>query len=100
MQRATPQREKVIACLEGLRRDLEARGVSHIHLFGSVARGEANPDSDIDLLVDLDRPLGFEFFGLQAFLTDALGARAEISTRAGMRPRVRREAEKDLVRIF
>lgn len=79
---------------------LRARGVARIDLFGSIARDEADANSDVDLLVELSRPMGFEFFALEEFLTDALGVPVELSTRAGMRPRVLASAEEDLVRVF
>ena len=50
-------------------------GASNIRVFGSVARGEADEKSDIDLLVDLDRGKGgFDFFGRQDELRQALSA--------------------------
>ena len=90
----------VISRVAALREELEARGVAHIHLFGSVARGEAERRSDVELLVDLREPLGFAFFELEAFLSEMLGVRTELSTRASLRPRVLASAEKDLVPIF
>lgn len=96
----SPQdREAILKRLRELAPVLRARGLVRVELFGSVARGEGRLDSDIDLLVELSRPMGFEFFELQDFLTKELGAQVELSTRDGMRPRVRIEAEKNLVRV-
>jgi hypothetical protein len=89
--------------LEGLRRlgpELRARGVARIDLFGSVATDQAGPDSDVDLLVELARPMGFEFFELQDFISTELGVPVELATRGGMRPRVLAEAAKHLVRAL
>ncbi|MDO9295140.1 nucleotidyltransferase family protein, partial [Bradyrhizobium sp.] len=47
-------RDEIIEKLKERETDLRAQGVAHAALFGSVARGDDNPDSDIDILVDLD----------------------------------------------
>ncbi len=48
-------------------------GVGNIRVFGSVARGESRPDSDLDLLVDAERGLGLRLFALQEDLTALVG---------------------------
>jgi len=54
--------------------ELKARGVKSLAVFGSVARGEAGPKSDVDLLVEFDRSIGlFHFIHLRDFLKDLLG---------------------------
>jgi predicted nucleotidyltransferase len=93
-------RELTIRRLRELAPQLRERGIASIALIGSVARNEARADSDVDVLVELSQPMGFEFFALEDYLTDMLGAPVELSTRAGMRPRVLAAAEADLVRIF
>ena len=93
-------REKVLERLRGLAPELRARGVSRLDLFGSLAQARAHEGSDVDLLVELSRPMGFEFFALQDFLAAELGVRVDLATRAGLRPRVLAEAEKHLVRVL
>ena len=95
-----PLRETTLERLRALEPQLRERGIKRADLFGSVARGDASEDSDVDLLVELSRPMGFEFFALEDFLSDTLGRSVELSTRAGMRPRVLAAAEEDLVRVF
>jgi len=66
--------------------------VSELSVFGSVARGESRPDSDIDILVDFDpaaRMGLFEFIELQDRLTDLLGQRVDLVMRSGVRPQLR-----------
>ena len=54
--------------------ELKARGVKSLAVFGSVARGEAELDSDVDLLVEFDGSVGlFHFIHVQDFLKDLLG---------------------------
>ncbi len=88
------------AALEKLTGDTQALrefGVASLYLFGSVARGEATEDSDIDVLVDFDRPVGyFELARLQHHLEALLSTPVDIVTpgglRASMRDRILREA--------
>ncbi len=48
------QRNEVLAVLKAHEAELRARGVARVALFGSLARGEARPDSDVDLVVEID----------------------------------------------
>ncbi len=83
---------------------LRAEGVRGIGLFGSTARNEARPDSDIDLLLDIDfdaRP-GFSLFDLariQLVLQDDLGVPVQPIVGLGPMPRMRANIERDLVPI-
>ncbi|MDZ4828894.1 MAG: nucleotidyltransferase family protein [Phycisphaerae bacterium] len=64
-------------------------GVTSAMLFGSVARGEGNADSDIDLFVEFDGPTTFDrFMGLKLDLEDALHRRVDLVTRQAIRPHV------------
>ena len=90
----------VIAKLRQLGPELRGRGIARLDLFGSVAQDKARLDSDVDILVELSRPMGFEFFDLQEFIAAQLGAPVELATRSGMRPRVLIEAEKTLVNVL
>jgi hypothetical protein len=83
------------------RRDLVAAaaayGVTNLRVFGSVARGEEQPDSDVDLLADL--PPGLSLLGLgrvQADLEDILGARVDLVA-GTLKPQVRATADRDLI---
>lgn len=74
-------------------------GVSALYVFGSVARGEALTDSDIDVLVEFDGPATFaRFMDLKALLEDTLGVRVDLVTRAALRaplkPRIEAEARR------
>lgn len=74
-----------------------SRGIARVRLFGSHARDTAEPDSDIDLIVDLDKPLGLAFFRVQDELTQMLGAKVEMVTEAGLAPDIRYTALRDAV---
>ena len=77
-----------------------AHGVSGLRVFGSVARGEDRPDSDVDLLADL--PTGMSLFGLgrvQADLETIVGTRVDLVPAEDLKPDVRPRAERDLVTL-
>jgi len=62
----------------------EKYGVTRARIFGSFARGEARADSDIDLVVDLERPLGFDYFAMQEELEAQLGREVDVMTEPGI----------------
>jgi uncharacterized protein len=73
-------------------------GVTHLRVFGSVARGQDHPDSDLDLLADL--PPGMSLFGLariQAELEAIVGTTVDLIPAADLKPGVREHVEQDLV---
>lgn len=59
-------------------------GVSRIGLFGSYAKGQPDATSDIDIVVELEQPLGFRFFDLVDYLEAVLGQRVDVLTPAGV----------------
>jgi len=73
-------------------------GARNVRIFGSVARGEARPDSDVDVLVDLEpgRSL-FDLGGLLMDLQDLLGCRVDVVTEQGLRPRIRERVLREAV---
>lgn len=77
-----------------------AHGIQNLRVFGSVARGEDRPDSDVDLLVDL--PPGLSLCGLaraEADLEAILGTRVDLISAADLKPGVRERAAHDLVAL-
>ena len=92
-------RDELLAKLRELKPWLEEQGIVNVRLFGSYARDEAGPDSDVDLLVDLAKPLGFRFFSIEEDLSAAVGARVEMGTARAMTERVRNHAESDAIAI-
>jgi predicted nucleotidyltransferase len=77
-----------------------AHGVRNLRVFGSVARGEDHPDSDLDLLADL--PPGLSLFGLgrvEADLESILGTRVDLIPAADLKLGVRERVESDLIAL-
>lgn len=98
------RREEVLQRLRERRSALAARGVSALYLYGSVARDEAGPDSDVDLLV-ASEDCGFTAFDLievQRLLTAWLDSPVEAHDYGGFErlPAFRERVERDLVRVF
>jgi hypothetical protein len=92
-QRLRRRRRDVIAAAA-------ARGVTGLRVFGSVARGEDRPGSDVDLLADL--PPGMSLFGLarlQAELEAILGTRVDLVPAGDLKPGVRLRAGRDQVAL-
>jgi uncharacterized protein len=75
-------------------------GIKTLTLFGSVARNEAQPGSDVDLLVEFDRPTGyFGLVRLQLFLESLLGTPVDLGTPMSLRPDMRERIEQEAVRV-
>lgn len=89
--------EEALETLRAARPLLDRYGVERIGVFGSVARGEAGPDSDVDVLVEFkpDRHPGFEFFALRKSLEGLFGTDVDLATSKSlhrlMKDRVLRE---------
>ena len=88
MQNMTPK--DFFERIEPHRAELTRAGVRRIGVFGSVARGEAGPDSDVDVLVEFDPiPDLLEFAALRDRLVEILGRPVDLATPGGLRPRLR-----------
>jgi predicted nucleotidyltransferase len=84
-------RDDIVKRLREKRAYLAAEyGVSKIGIFGSYARGSATERSDVDLVVEFDKPIGFKFLELAEFLETVLGQKVDLLTAAGIE-NIRRE---------
>ena len=75
-------------------------GARNVRIFGSVARGDAGPDSDLDVLVDMEpgRSL-FDMGGLLTDLQELLGCHVDVVTEKGLRERIRDRVLKEAVQL-
>jgi hypothetical protein len=76
--------------------------VKRAYLFGSMARNEAKPESDIDILVELDHstPIGMKFFLFQADLEELLHKKIDLITTEGLSHHVKPFIDKDKILIY
>jgi len=96
-------REHVIATLRAHELELRHRGVRHAALFGSVARNEATPESDIDIMVEIDpeAPIGvFEYVAITHYLADLFSVPVDVANSCHLKRHVKPEAENDAVYAF
>jgi uncharacterized protein len=83
--------------------DLRSRGVVHAGLFGSVARGESGPDSDLDVLVDLDpaaRLTVSDYVRIQEFIASLFDGPVDVVDREALKPHLHQPVARDLVNAF
>ncbi len=92
--------------IEKLRRQadaIRALGATSLYLFGSVARDEAGPDSDLDLFIDYDESKKFslvDLVGIKLFLEDELAADIDVTTRNSLHPKLKDRIEAASVQVF
>ena len=81
--------ETIRAQLRAMMPELRQRyPIASLGLFGSWVRGEQRPDSDLDVLVEFDGPIGWQIVTLEDELTARLGVKVDLVPRRGLRPRI------------
>ncbi len=83
--------------------ELRRFGATHAAVFGSVARGEAKSESDVDVLIDLDyeKNIGvFEYARLKIYIGEILGGRVDVANRRTLKPLLRENILRDAVNAF
>ena len=96
-------REHVITKLRAHERQLKEAGVIRLSLFGSTARGDAGPESDVDLLAAFDesRRLSLlDVIHVENQIADLLGERVDLLVEGTLKPYVKENVERDMVRAF
>ena len=100
---AVQNRDEVIARLHRLEPEVRAFLATHLFLFGSAARDELQPESDVDVFIDYDPagPFSFvELIRLEWFLQRKLGRKVDLMTRAGLHRLLREEIERTAIKVF
>ena len=91
--------EDVKKALVAHKAELKDQGVKTLSVFGSVARGDAGPDSDVDLLVEFERPFGlFKFVEVKAYLENILGCPVDLVSPDSLHPALRDKILAEAVR--
>ncbi len=97
------RRDDVIARLRKAEPALRARGIRRAAVFGSVARGDERPDSDIDIMIEIDPDTHlsvYEYVGLKEYVAGLFEGPVDVVSRDGLKPYVRPGATADAVYAF
>jgi len=97
------KRDEVIAILKQHETALRARGVRHAALFGSVARGDARPDSDVDIVIELAPNNALDLFaysGLMSYIESLFPVPVDVVDRDALKPYIRSPAARDAIYAF
>ena len=73
--------------------------VKELGVFGSFARGEESNSSDVDILVDFDEPIGWEYIDLIAYLEGILGMKVDLVTPMALKRQIKDNILKELVSV-
>ncbi len=98
-----PKLAEIMTELRAHTPELRRRGVDHLYVFGSVARGDARVDSDIDLAIDVAPNSRFSLVTQASIAHDIeqwLGRGVDLGERRALRPSLRDDFERDAVRVF
>jgi uncharacterized protein len=100
MQTRPLDRQQVIALLQQHQATLQSMGVISLSLFGSIARNEAHPDSDVDLIVELAKPLTFDrYMDVKFYLEDHLGTTVDLVSLQSLKPQIRDTIKDQAIRV-
>src|SRR5215831_9656731 len=96
-------RQEIIARLRDNEAALRKRGVRHAELFGSCARGEERPDSDVDIMIEVDpaaRIGVYEYVAIKDYIAGLFDTRVDVVRHDRLRPFVRPTAVEDAIYAF
>jgi uncharacterized protein len=95
--------QDALAILRRSEAALRQRGIRHAALFGSVARGDNRPDSDIDILIEFDpvvRVTLFDYVEVKKYINSLFDSRVDVIDRDALKPRLRNASTRDAVDAF
>ncbi|WP_017651719.1 nucleotidyltransferase family protein [Fortiea contorta] len=94
------QRHQILATLKQHQTVLKQLGVRSLALFGSVARDEATPASDVDILVEFEPPVTFDrYMDVKFYLEDQLGIKVDLVTKKSLKPQILASVEQGAIHV-
>ena len=95
------KRDEILTIVRANQKSLQELGVKSLSLFGSGARNQIKPDSDIDFLVEFDSPVGlFGLFQVQHYLEEILERSVDLGTLKALREHLRKPVLEEAIRVF
>ena len=95
------KRDEILEIVRANRKSLQKLGVKSLSLFGSGARNQIQPDSDIDFLVEFNSPVGlFGLFQVQHYLEEILDRSVDLGTIKALREHLRKPVLEEAIRVF
>ena len=93
--------DKIIEIIEKHKEVLRRRyGVKEIGIFGSFVRGEAKENSDVDILVEFERPIGFfKFLELEEYLSNLIGRKVDLVSKKALKPQIGKYILEEVVTV-
>jgi predicted nucleotidyltransferase len=97
------RRDDIIAKLKAAEPALRARGIRRAAVFGSVARGDDRPDSDVDIMIEIDPEAHitvYDYVGLKEYVAGLFEGSVDVVSRDGLKPYLRPAATADAIYAF
>ena len=96
-------REEIVAAIRGNSEAIKAEGVTKLAIFGSRARRDSRPESDIDVLIEVEPDASFSILnliGVEHIIEDATGLQAQATMRRSIPPRFAQRIADDILEVF
>ncbi|SRR5712671_4507424 len=96
-------RDEIIGTIRSAAPALKAEGVTKLAIFGSRARDDARPDSDLDVLVEVEQDSRFSalnLVGVQHIIEDATGLAVQATMRRSLEPQMAQRIADDIIEVF